>query len=248
MSEELSWWEIEVETSGDDWWNTVSPEHEDIWWELESWDESDWWATFDDQNLEEGDWIQGRSKTLPIQWYQIEEYIPVDTGKEIVQITIRPATKGHHDGGFFDVLSVQRNLEHLKLFGAERVDICLEQTTQELEIPLFGAHEDSVIKAVYIYPESSVNGHDINYMKAIVKNKNTGGDICTKTYIAGNNLEAWKLDLMGPPHTVHKVIEYMNTASLVIEKHGDGFIFPRSVIIVLWDLATSRDFENAANY
>ena len=242
MTEETKWWEIAIEDSGDDWWDTTTYHHS-TWWELDTHTESDWWELT--QHTEEGEWVEGVAKSLPIEWYHILDWIPVADDREIVNVTVEPHTVSHLGGGHYDALSLKGNLEFLKLYGAERVDICLEETADQIEIPLFGAHEDSMLKAVYIVPEGNAVGDNTDYMKLIVRNKLTGGDACTKTYVAGNNINTWKLDLMGPIHKTHGLIPYGESTSLIVEKHGVGFTFPRSVIIVLWDYATDRDFEEA---
>jgi hypothetical protein len=234
----------DLEEESNDWWNETSFQHS-TWWDINL-DEGSgdrWWDMTSD--LEEGEWLQGESKTLPIEWYNIIDWVPISDEKEIVNATVEPMTKAHQDGGHFDAFALKRNLESLKLYGAERVDICLEGTSNALEIPLFGAVEDSMIKAVYIVPEGNASGDDIDYMKLIVRNKLTGGDVCTKTYIEGNDITAWKLDMMGPISKTHGLIPYGESTSLIVEKHGTGFTFPRSVVIILWDYATDSDFEGA---
>lgn len=242
MSEE-KWWEILFEEPGTDWWDAHSGQHVS-WWDGEKESGEDrWWEKT--EGLEEGDWIEGEAGVLPIEWYHITDWIPVADDREIINAIIEPKTKAHEDGGFFDAFSLKRSLEFLKLYGAERVDLCLEETNDALEIPLFGAHEDSMVKSIYILPEGNITGHNENYMKLILRNKKTGGDISTKTYMEGNDVTAWNLDQMGPINKTHGLISQGEGTSLIVEKHGDGFIFPRSVIIILWDYATDSDFKEA---
>ena len=234
MTEEKEWWEIEEEESGDEWWNITTHEHSD-WWVITTESDSDWWKM--EADGEEGEWVTGKAGTLEIQWYELLEWFPVEQEAELVQTIVEPRTKNHPDGGFFDGFSLKYSLLFDKLFGPERVDICLEETSDNKEIPLFGAPDNSKIKAVYILPESSITGDDTNYMILKLRNKETGGDICTKHYITGNNVIAHELDLFGPPAEAHSLVQSMKSASLIVEKVGTGFTLPRSVVIILWDVA-----------
>lgn len=218
------------------------------WWNVEIEGTSSWWMVGfnSDATIIEHPWIQGDSANFPIEWVDIENYIPVPgwQDKEVVSITIKPKTMNHPEGGYWDVFELKRSLEDLKLWGAEFTHMPLEEldpasVSFPFEIPIFGcvADHDIQIRSVHVVPQVSVSGHDTNYLKLIARNKQTGTDIATKTYISGNNLVAYKVDDFGPAHPENRFIEAGNSMSIVVEKYGDGFVFPRSVIVIQWDPA-----------
>lgn len=220
--------------SGDNWYDATSAEHH-YWWHFDGWDESDWWDMSHDVVI--GEWIEGQSRRLPIFWYEIESIIPVSTEKEITHATVIPRTTGHKQGGYFDDFELLRSLEYDKLYGPEVTHIPLEETNDAKEIVSFGLTRDYQILAVSIVPQGSVLGDDTNYMVLRLRNKASGGDIATKTYIKDNDLEAFKVDRFGPVSPFHNVIDADQGLSLVVEKVGTGFTIPRSLIIIEWDLA-----------
>ena len=217
------------------------------WWNIDVSTTSDWWQSPYGDNIQiEHDWVEGQSGNFAIEWVRITNYIPVPgfETKEIVSVKVQPKTMSHPEGGYWDVFSLKRSLEDLKLWGAEFTHMPLEELdplsiTFPFEIPIFGAVADHDIQivSVHIVPQVSISGHDTNYLKLIARNKQTGADIATKTYIAGNNLVAYKVDDFGPSHPENRFIEAGNSMSIVVEKYGDGFILPRSVIVVQWDPA-----------
>ena len=229
------WWQQELEGAGENWWDAVSKTHGD-WWQIEGEENTDKWWEMSGQG-EEGEWLEGVRKSLPIFWYHIFDWIPVSDEKEIVQVKIEPKTKSHPEGGYFDGFSLKRSLMLEKLYGAEIIKIPVEATSDSLEIPVFGALSFNEIKAAHLLPEGSVAGDNTDYMILRLRNKQTGGDICTKTYIEGNDLQAYKVDHFGPPNPAHAYIDEDEGCSLIIEKVGAGFTLPRSLLIIQWDLS-----------
>ena len=206
---------------------------------------SEWWDLFGDgDEILEHEWIQGESRSYPIQWVHISNYLEIGQDREIVSITVEPVTKNHPEGGYFDAFLLSRSLEDIKLWGAEFTHMPLKQLDPNsdsfpFEIPIFGAVADHDIRivSVHIVPQQSVSGHNTNYMKLIARNKQNGTDIATKTYTAGNNLTAYKVDNFGPAHPENSLIDAGNSMSIRVEKVGEGFILPESVIVIQWDPA-----------
>ena len=235
MSEPV-WWEVELEGSGDEWWDTVSKTHSD-WWHIEGGSESDWWEM--SQTVVEGEWIEGVSKSLPIVWFLIEDYIPVDETKEIVGITVQPETEEHPSGGHFDDFGVFRSLMMDKLYGNEEEMICLEEVSSyPYEIPIFPAVTDRQIKAVYIMPMTTAVPGDGTVTISIVNEANDGV-VCTATVraIAGDELTAYVPRQFGGISNYGDMKSGQGLSLKLVLSEGTSFTVPRSIIVIHWDVA-----------
>ena len=231
------WWDQQLEQSGENWWDTTSREHQD-WWIIEGGEPSDWWQLFDTQGVTEGEWVEGVSKSLPIVWYEILDWIPVDPDREIVSITVRPETQGHPSGGHFDAFGVFRSLLTDKLYGMEEETIALEAVSSyPKKIPLFPAVTDRQIKAVYIMAESTAT--PTGTVAISVVNEATSGTVCTATIrdVEGDELEAYVPRMLGGISSHGDMRAGQGLSLELVLTEGSSFTIDRSRIVVLWDVA-----------
>ena len=236
------WWQQELEGAGEDWWNTVSRVHED-WWTLEGGEPGDWWQNFESQGVEEGEWVTGVSKSLPIEWYMIDAYVPVDPNREIIQITFEPQTLNHNDGGHFDLFSIARSLMMDKLYGNEEEMKALEAVASgdlPKTIPIFAAPQDRTIEAVWILPEGDTTATGDDRVTLTLYNETASGAICTATIWdeGDDQLQAYQLRQFGGVSDTFGQLPAGTGVSLrITHEAGDPFNIPRSIIIIQWDIA-----------
>ena len=235
---------IDGYADNNDWWNFTTTEHR-TWWQIEEREASDWWKLADYESADQGLWIEGQTRTLPIQWLYFKDYIPLDTNREVTDFVFEPQTLGHEGGGHFDVFFLNRSLLFDKLYGTYVTHICLEELAVgdlPFEIPLFGSVKDGLwceIKSVDILPlESTTLGANERVMFR-VHNMDTGGTVCTRTLMNGDDLVKGRTMRFSTPTLAHAFVEYSYGLYLHVEtpETFDAVGIPRCLIVIQWDIA-----------
>jgi len=233
-----------IDESGTEWWNqhgTVY--HREKWWEIK-FEKRKWVTEWGNPLLaDDGVYVEGIRGTLPIEWYRVLDWIPVDENREITDITVQPETLAHQDGGYFDAFSIRRSLLKEKLYGPEVTHICLEELTvydMPFTMPLFGAvrTEGAKILAVDLFPldGTAIGIGERVQLRAI--NTETTGIVCTLTLMEGGDLQEGICEQFGGISETHGYISqgYGMFLEVVVPEDYDGFTIPRSLIVIQWDL------------
>ena len=249
-------WLVVNEEEQTDWWNFVTPEHvewwneelarptADQWWNDTFQRSGDAWWNFDPA-YGTGVWVQGAGRTLPIQWLYVQDWVPIDTDKEITDVDVIPATLAHEGGGHFDDYSLRPSLMMEKLYGTEVTHIPLEEITageMPIEIPFFGAVKDGLwakIQSVDILPLANTSAGANDRVQFRVHNYDTGGTVCTRTIMQGDDLVKGDLMRFGGISEDHGYVAFGKGIYLTVEIPAtyDGITIPRCMLVIQWDIA-----------
>ena len=233
-----------VANEGNEWYDFVTVEHKK-WWNVELRESPDWWLLSDDETADQGLWIEGIRKTLPIEWYYFKDYVTLDTNREVTDFIIEPMTLAHEGGGHFDSFSLKRSLLYDKLYGTYVTHIPLEALDiydLPLEIPFFLSVKDDLwaeIKSVDILPLESTALLLDERVRFRVHNMQSGGSVCTRTLMAGDDLVKGENTRFSSPSQEHAFIEFGYGIYLFVETPAtyDAVGIPRCMLAIQWDIA-----------
>lgn len=181
-------------------------------------------------------WIAGELTNLPVEWLRIETICPVNKERELLKVRVTGLTEGLTGGGYFDEFVLKKNLLDEKQTGAEKVFLPIDETTGEIELPVFGATVEAIVVAAHIVPENPITGNDSDYMTLKLVNKETGVVICTKTFVAGVDAASYEVCDFGPVNEAAGAINICQAVSFKKMDTGAGMTLPRCLLIVEWNL------------
>lgn len=181
-------------------------------------------------------WVESDIYEVEVVWQDIEIEVPVRDDKELLRVWLSVNTKNTE--GYIDDIELLRNLDREKLEGSEKIFMLVDEIPEgeEVELPVFGAINNSKIISFYIVPNEKILGSNSNYMTLKLRNKETGKDICTKTFLSEVNSEAYKVFNIGPIDEERAIIEETHSVTFVKENTGSGMKLPKSLLILEWDV------------
>ena len=174
---------------------------------------------------------------LPIGWLRAEQTIKVAPDREITKVTFKVVTKDLPDGGYFDEFGLYRNLFMEMATGNNLIyfPIAPISAGSSVEIPVYGALDNTRIHGVYLVPKSTITGHNTNYAQLQFVNKENNGVMATLTLLEDIDAPAYKVTPFGPINE-HSAMEIHEGASFKVIHEGGGLAIPESVLIVEWNL------------